>query len=144
MTKIIDLVTVTYNNLMRSFPIDDERYELIECLASFFKDDDSDESFLESVSELGDDRIKSFVIATEENFLLGARAYVIKRMSFNDSGLTSVQLDRARRVEASFAVQPLIDIDWTIDDAAYIVAGHLWGSLIGRVESDRHCCRVST
>jgi hypothetical protein len=102
MTKIKDLVTVTVDNVFRNFPIDSERYELIDYIGLMLEES-SDDVFPIHVPMIEQWRTKSFLDATFETFALGAVSLLRVQLSVDSSDVPSVVLDRARRFAASLS-----------------------------------------
>jgi hypothetical protein len=100
MTKLKSLVTVTVENVFRSFPIDSERYELVAAVGTmkevFFEED------VLSTDLVGDERMKAFLYGVIENFGLGATS-MLQTYAIGSYPTTIPQIvfDRARRAAAS-------------------------------------------
>lgn len=100
MTKIKDLVTVTVDNVFRTFPLDSERYELVDHVRTI-KTLLLDENSPLTVPAMNDGRIKAFLEQVVETFITGAMAMLRVNMSVPGEPIPTIVQDRARRAAAS-------------------------------------------
>jgi hypothetical protein len=99
MTKIKDLVTVTVDNAFRNFPVDSERYELVEHV-DFIADELLKGNWSRATSPTGSERIMFFTKTVQDTFAL--HAMCLARVQTEDPlDLGPVVMDRARRAKAS-------------------------------------------
>lgn len=100
MSKVKSLVVVTVDNVFRNFLIDDERYELIDCVEDmherFFKTNQ-----LVVPSTVKNERIKAFLGTVMDSLSLGAVSLVrVQREWDNPNSVPEIVRDRARRAKA--------------------------------------------
>lgn len=101
MTKIKDLVTVTVENVFRNFPIDSERYELVDLVETMIAHD-SLMAVHEFVETIENERTKSFLITSLDSFLEFAKAAIRVVRSDSPDQLPLIVYDRYRRVFGVF------------------------------------------
>lgn len=121
MTMAKSLVTVTVDSVFRNFLIDEERYELldtVEMMVETFQKKD-----ILYVPAIKNERIKSFLGTTLENFALGATS-MYRAFASDDRWRTvpDVVIERARRAAASLNETDL-EIDFNESPEHTI---HLW------------------
>jgi hypothetical protein len=129
MTKIKDLATVTGDTLFCRFPIDGERYELlnyVEILSQgghFLLD-------LWDTALISDRDVKMFLAFYDGTFHEAARCYVRSRL-MPDFELTCRETDLAVRVYASFkSALPRMSRKRPLEDNVTIVALALWEAVV--------------
>lgn len=98
MTKIKDLVTVTVDSVFRSFPVDEERYELIVTIREYLRDR---ENGLFGMRASDGNYVYEYLQGMEENLALGAAALALTSFSGYPRDLPAVVEDRAVRCHAS-------------------------------------------
>lgn len=104
MSKIKDLVTVTVDTAYRAFPLDKERYELLDVLrVNALAITKYDERCFPSDC---DERVKVFLNGVHENFERGANAFARVAFAGFPRALPNVVEDRAERVRASLIAVP--------------------------------------
>jgi hypothetical protein len=99
MTKIKDLVSVTYDTLVASFPVDLERYELLVWILHSALWAEVPTALAMRVH--GNDAMRSFLTGTYDNFIQSAKD--ASHAAAYPVSATAGQKDRQKRLEASFA-----------------------------------------
>jgi hypothetical protein len=100
MTTAKSLVTVTVDNVFRSFPIDEERYELLDMVGLVVETIFNDKPL--RFDRIDDERTKLFLEGVHENFALGATSLLRKLNGLESPDeIPAIVIDRANRTAAS-------------------------------------------
>jgi hypothetical protein len=100
MTMAKSLVTVTVDNVFRSFPIDEERYELLDMIGLVV--DTMFHGKPVQFDRIEDERTKLFLLGVHDNFALGATSLLRKLNGWEDpEKIPAIVIDRAIRTAES-------------------------------------------
>lgn len=130
MSKVKDLVTVSVDSAFINFPIDQERYELLACVAEVADHylDSSERYYHDTLTK---DGVQAYVRQVEENFLLGASSLAHYVTSDDpERFLSAAMRDRASRTKAALWGTPMADLrgprGFDDDDLVDEILKYLW------------------